>query len=163
MGDEADKTPADPETLSKQLAEEFTKDPEKANELLQEVLRNAPPNVVETAIAQESIYSGPLPPPQMLAEFDKVHPGTAERIITLTEKEQAHRHRMQEYGLKSSKRTEFTGTLIGGFALLASIAAAVGVTIYGEPWVGAAFVAIPVMGAIKKLIDGRDNSRPEKD
>lgn len=42
------------------------------------------------AISQE--FSGPLPPPEMLAQYEDVVPGAAERIIVITEEQ--HRHRM---------------------------------------------------------------------
>lgn len=42
------------------------------------------------AISQK--FSGPLPPPEMLAQYEDVVPGAAERIIVITEEQ--HRHRM---------------------------------------------------------------------
>jgi uncharacterized membrane protein len=36
--------------------------------------------------------SGPLPAPNVLLEYDKNHPGFAERIMVMAEKEQSHRH-----------------------------------------------------------------------
>lgn len=40
-------------------------------------------------------YSGPIPPPSILREFDSLIPGTAERIIRSFEQEQAHRQRVE--------------------------------------------------------------------
>lgn len=36
--------------------------------------------------------SGPLPPPQDLAAYDAALPGSAERIVQMAERQQAHRH-----------------------------------------------------------------------
>ena len=40
---------------------------------------------------QVSRFSGPLPPPQMLGEYEKVLPGSADRIIKLAEENAQHR------------------------------------------------------------------------
>jgi uncharacterized membrane protein len=49
--------------------------------------------IVEQAISQK--YSGPLPPPKMLHDYDLVTPGFAERIVSMAEKEQGHRHNLE--------------------------------------------------------------------
>lgn len=40
-------------------------------------------------------YNGPLPPPKLLAEFEVVVPGSAERIIANMERESAHRREIE--------------------------------------------------------------------
>lgn len=37
-------------------------------------------------------FQGPLPPPSMLAQYEEILPGAAERILVLLESETAHRH-----------------------------------------------------------------------
>lgn len=49
-------------------------------------------------IAVSAEYRGPLPPPQMLAEYDQILPGAADRIISIWEREAVHRHGMQTEG-----------------------------------------------------------------
>lgn len=39
-----------------------------------------------------SHYSGPVPSPEMLANYEKVLPGASDRLITLAENEQNNRH-----------------------------------------------------------------------
>lgn len=41
------------------------------------------------------VHSGPLPAPETYAQYDEVHPGAAERILRMAEKEQDHRHRSE--------------------------------------------------------------------
>lgn len=69
-----------------------------------------------------SVYSGPLPDPESFGKYDKVLPGAAERILSLTEKEQEHRHHMEERQLKLESRDSLlgiiTGTLLGVFGLV---------------------------------------------
>ncbi len=54
-------------------------------------------------------YSGPIPPPQMLAEYEKALPGAADRIICMAEKQEDHRHYIE----KSIQKTESRDSLLG--------------------------------------------------
>ncbi len=56
----------------------------------------ASPQAVTLQIqAQQTAFTGPLPPPEILQRYDAIHSGFANRIITMAEKEGDHR-RMQE-------------------------------------------------------------------
>jgi uncharacterized membrane protein len=50
--------------------------------------------VVEQRL-EASFYSGPIPDPDMLAQFEHVLPGSADRLLRMAEKEQDHRHEDQ--------------------------------------------------------------------
>ena len=41
-------------------------------------------------------FSGPIPPPALLQQYDDVFPGAAERIVAMAEREAAHRHNLEE-------------------------------------------------------------------
>lgn len=45
-------------------------------------------------------FSGPLPPPQILGQYDQVLPGAAERILQMAEKQQNHRIDMNRSGVQ---------------------------------------------------------------
>ena len=53
-------------------------------------------------------FSGPLPPPSLLKGYEEVCPGSADRIITMAEKQQQHRHSMEKWGLAASFLLTFT-------------------------------------------------------
>lgn len=64
-------------------------------------------------------FQGPLPSPDVLAGFEKVLSGSAERIIQMAEKEQAHRHQEESKISTASVITMVLGVI---FALLVSTA-----------------------------------------
>lgn len=75
-------------------------------------------------ISESSSFSGPLPPPDLLAEYEQVLPGLADRIVRMAEDEGAHRRFIQKgflrlswWGLASAFLLTMTG-LIGGFFLI---------------------------------------------
>ena len=41
-------------------------------------------------------YSGPIPHPNILKQFEEVIPGSADRILKMAEKEQEHRHEFEK-------------------------------------------------------------------
>jgi hypothetical protein len=44
-------------------------------------------------------YEGPLPPAQELIKYNQAHPEAAHRIITMAESQEAHRQRLETFGL----------------------------------------------------------------
>ncbi|HGS5470506.1 TPA: DUF2335 domain-containing protein [Vibrio diabolicus] len=54
----------------------------------------------EQAISQQ--YSGPLPPPSMLEGYERVKYGFAERIVSMAEREQEHRHQLETRGVQGA-------------------------------------------------------------
>lgn len=51
-----------------------------------------PAQVVGITVAQyRQLFSGPLPPPETLILYNDAHPGLANRIVTMAEKQQDHR------------------------------------------------------------------------
>lgn len=69
------------------------------------------PKVETVKISQEMHrqFSGPMPPGDLLADYENVQPGFADRLLQFTEKEQAHRHKMESRGLHAAINTEMRG------------------------------------------------------
>ena len=57
--------------------------------------------VVQTV--SEQSFSGPLPPPSMLDQYDSVQDGFADRIVSMAESEQSHRQSV-EAAIKTESR-----------------------------------------------------------
>ena len=61
-------------------------------------------------------FSGPLPPPSLLQEYENILPGMAERLVATFEKEANHRHTVELTGLNAAinqvKRGQKYGLII---------------------------------------------------
>jgi uncharacterized membrane protein len=91
---------------------------------------NKPPNPpsrreARTAITtqiEESSFSGPIPPPAILEEYDRIIPGAAERILRMAEADAQFQRdiTLSALGAEAAevKRGQILGFLIGTFALL---------------------------------------------
>jgi len=54
-------------------------------------------------------FQGPIPPPEVIKGYEKVLPGSANRIIAMAEKEQDYRHQFSSIIVKSNVFTERLG------------------------------------------------------
>ena len=88
-----------------------------------------PPNTAQNKIHQvtqvHEAFSGPLPHPKILADYDKILPGTAERIITLAEAEAEHRRLLEKTAINAEveekRRGQKYGLIIGCTGIGASV------------------------------------------
>ncbi len=88
--------------------------------------------VVQSSVEMAAAYSGPLPPPEWLRQYEEVLPGIADRMMTLVESEvsnqhdaAAHHRRMQEEavsaGITMAKRGQVVAALLGLSFLVAAV------------------------------------------
>jgi len=106
-------------------------------------------------VAQRASFSGPIPPPQFLAEYNKIVPGSAEIIINMAKEQATHRQELEKKVINSdidnSKKglwfgfiIGMTGIIIGAFIIYAgqviagsiisggTLATLVGTFVYGS-------------------------------
>ena len=103
--------------------------------------RNNPPAPTPqaTAIAtltQSVSFSGPLPPPGLLARYNDVIPNGAERIMAMAERQSAHRESLEAKVVEGNVASQARGsnyafiicltTIVGGFVMIG-----MGKSIYG--------------------------------
>lgn len=107
------------------------------------------------AIMKSEFYVGPIPPAAELQKYENIQPGFADRILTMAEKQEAHRQKLEtkmlDEGIKSERIGQifgfiiFSAVLIAGFILtllnksvegvitiLGSAGSIIGLFIYGR-------------------------------
>src|SRR5882724_4075469 len=116
---------------------------------------NKPSQPQVTLQAQQ--WTGPLPPPAALEQFERVIPGGAERILRMAELEQAHRIEQDHKGLVAEIDDSKRGQWFGSIVAFSAIAGAVINSVLGGPWqASVALVGVPILGAVQAFIQGRD-------
>ena len=73
-------------------------------------------------VSIEARWSGPLPPPAALAGYERVVPGSADRILRLTEDQVKHRRDLERMVVETSTTVERRGQWLAFFIMLAAIA-----------------------------------------
>jgi uncharacterized membrane protein len=61
--------------------------------------------------------SDALPPPDVLAVYEEMHPGTFEKLLHALEKEQKHRHTMEQINIEMQARAQKMGRVFGLFII----------------------------------------------
>jgi uncharacterized membrane protein len=95
------------------------------------ILRSGDRFATEVRLSEASAFSGPLPPPDLLAEYDRVLPGLADRIARMAETEgesrralQSRAMRLSELGLASAFTIPMTALACGFYLVIADKSAA---------------------------------------
>ena len=85
---------------------------------IEELEQQLQPREVINAIRSE--FSGPLPPPAILKQYDEIEPGLANRIVCMAEKEQEHRHGCENKCVKADSRDSLLG-IVSAFLICVSM------------------------------------------
>lgn len=147
--------------LLKQLPEELL-----ASALAEKIQtdHSAPKEIIKVVKAVSQEFSGPIPPPQILAGYENIKTGFANRIVEMAEKEQSHRHGIEDKALISSITIQKRGQI---FALILSLIILIGsmFLIYkGKEISGSILAGATLTGLAYIFITGRkqDEQKDEK-
>jgi|GEM_PF-2361033 len=172
----------DDDQVSKNAGETPKEASEPDQELIESIKNKLPkepiePEVFARILAAERLavqtnesfhYRGPLPPPDMLAGYEQVKHGFADRIIKIAENEQNHRQEMEKIYAQSSEHQldrnttlSFRGQLFafviamtavcGGIYLIANDKSAAGLTA-----IIAALVALVAVFIVGKILESQE-------
>lgn len=83
----------------------------------QELLRILP-RIISVTVSRSRRFSGPLPPSEMLKEYDQLIPNGAERIMSMAEQQSTHRQQLESTTVASQNKQSERGQL---FAFILAI------------------------------------------
>jgi uncharacterized membrane protein len=66
-----------------------------------------------TAVFRGVSYRGPIPTPQDLEYYERVHPGLANRIMTMAENQSEHRQTLEKSVVKTNNFSQILGQIFG--------------------------------------------------
>jgi len=113
----------------------------------------------QQVIRQYKAQSGPLPSPGTLAEYEKVMPGLANRIVELAEKEQAHRHEMQRSTVVGGISIATRGQRYGLVSVLAVLAVAGVLVALGHETAGAVLAGADLVSVAGVFVYGKHTEK----
>lgn len=109
-------------------------------------------NSVQVTHAQ---YSGPIPLPDHLEQYDKIVTGAAERILAMAEADAEHQRAMERDALAAQKREVFGGQWFAFGVTLCAFGTAIVFGAMGYPTQAAAFAGTTVVSLAVAFITGR--------
>lgn len=120
--------------------------------------------ITSTRIAAKATFSSPLPPPALLAEYEKIQAGLVERIVTMAEKAAEHRRAMETgilalegENLQNRQVHRLRGQWFGFGVAIIGILAGAATAALGHEWGGSAIGVAGVGGIVATFVIGRQN------
>ena len=88
------------------------------------------------AVIQQEIFSGPIPHPRLLAEYEKLMPGSMDRFMKMAEQQQAHRMKLEDAAVNSQLKSNNRGQVFGFILATLVVLGGIGMALMGLPWFG---------------------------
>lgn len=103
-------------------------------------------------------YSGPLPTAEQFRLYEESCPGAGNRILDYMDKEQSHRHTMDDRTLTALDRETKRGQFLGFAVMTGLIGVAFILALKGQPFLGGMVMLMTAaFGVVHKFIDGRSH------
>jgi uncharacterized membrane protein len=109
-----------------------------------------------------TITSGPLPAPEVLADYDAVVPGAAKIIISQFTKQSDHRMGLESTALKWEIIRANAGLIMGGIVALAFLGVAAFLIYNDHDWAGAALGTVDLASIAAIFVIGTSGQREER-
>ena len=130
--------------------------------------------IIQSAIQISSRFSGPLPPPEELAKYDRIVPGAADPIIRMAEHQATHRQNLETVAIGANATTQKWGLACAFIIAMSSIWGGIWISLKGMSGAGltaiigalAALVGVFVYGKVeqkKQLANKADQLAPRED
>lgn len=125
-------------------------------------------------------FQGPLPPPELLKQYDSFMPGAAERIMAMAESETRHRHSQESLAINanieaqrkqleiaeqqsiSTFKSDAKGQNLGFFVSILCVGGAIYLGVNGQPWLAGVLGGLPLAGIIRAFKDKPANNTATK-
>ncbi len=174
MGDTPDeKVDSLPQNIERRIISKIPALKQLSDSERKELFKEIFSNCSSASVEVHKTFFGPLPPPETLEDYNRVVPGLAERIISMTERQQEHRMTLEKTVVGSQQKQSNRGQLFAfiltilliscGFFLSYTGHTAAGVTIFSTTIIGVA--ATFIANQVKQVSELRRKKKlvPEKE
>ena len=107
-------------------------------------------------------FSGPLPPPQILQEYNRVVPGAAERLLVMAEEQARHRRELERRVVRWNTVNETLGILSAIVVVCGAFAWATYAVYTGQSAKGSAVVISTIATLAGIFIYGKERTSQER-
>jgi uncharacterized membrane protein len=111
-------------------------------------------------VASTTVFSGPLPPPHWLAEYERIHPGLAHRLIEQAEVEASHRRMLTDLRVSSESRHASRGQWMAFGLSLSSLGLAGWLATTAGPWAATPFALTALTPIVAAFLKQRTRDEP---
>ena len=118
-------------------------------------------------VTRASSWSGPLPSPSSLREFEEIVPGSADRLITMVEKQGNHRMEIEKKVVDGESKRAWVDLVARHSITLVGILASILLVVFGYTPAGVILTGLTTLFAvitflIGKILDSLLNQSPSE-
>jgi uncharacterized membrane protein len=147
-----------------EFASRWTPVKKKRQQFLSSRQPSSQPNVSES-LAQFAItaqhFSGPLRPPEMLRRYEELLPGSADRVISMAERQSAHRQNLEKTVVDSNCTNERLGMILGFIMCVLAISAGTYSVIKGNDAFAIAAIVSALASPVAVFIYGKSEQKKD--
>lgn len=133
---------------------------------LKPILENLPESTVKELLIALSIkksWTGPLPPPDSLQDYNSVIANGAERIFQRSEKQSDHRMELEKLAISTELRQSGRGQHYGLIIALAFFIGAVFLAYTGHDTTGLVLGTVDILGLVSIFVYGKNEQKQNLD
>lgn len=112
-------------------------------------------------VIQQQSFAGPIPPPQIMEAYERILPGSADRILKMAEKQSDHRQGLENQVVAGNLAAQVRGQRYAGGLCALLFGGSIYLLSNGIQIGGLSTLALAVAGIVSTFIYGR--SRQEKE
>jgi uncharacterized membrane protein len=104
-------------------------------------------------------FSGPIPHPTILKGYEEVLPGSADRILSMTEKEGEHRRKIETELVKNDNIRSYLGQIAGFTIAIVGLGGSIYLGINDKVWASGIMSAGTLTGLVTVFVTGDKERR----
>jgi uncharacterized membrane protein len=113
-------------------------------------------------VRQEAFFSGPLPPPHLLAQYNDAIPDGASRVMAMAERQSQHREALEKRVVDGNVASQTRGSYFAFVLLLVTIVGGFYLLHEGKSIVGLAAIVTAVGGAAGVFFYSKHEQKKER-
>jgi uncharacterized membrane protein len=115
-----------------------------------------------TAASKTEFFTGPLPHPDYLQQYEQIYPGAAQIIFTTFQQLAAHQMEMEKQALDSDTRRSSLGIVAGFLIAVALIVGGFVAICLGHDWAGATVIVSCIVGLAGVFVYGTQSRKKQE-
>ena len=120
-------------------------------------------------VAYEETFQGPLPPPETLAQYEAILPGSAERLMVMAENQAEHRQKVEmtvvttaKFSIERESKRAYRGLTSAALISIILILCGTFLVYNGHDWAGATMIVSTIVGIVGVFVYGTQTRRSER-
>jgi uncharacterized membrane protein len=118
------------------------------------VITSGGPSLMAIQVRREQFppFTGPLPHPDILQQYDKVVPGAAERLLAIIERHAQHHDGMERIVVEGASRRAWYGLVLGFVLALLCLIISAALIWTGHQWPGALLGSMDLIALVVTFV-----------